>query len=115
MGAAAQILLVSLLLATTSAWAQATRANDADYRAFWLWSGVRPSAALREAEVIYLHQGDVVTRQGKPAFVRLGQPVARLRAPALWLTVRLERSISAMRRSTRWPACPCAGRRREIR
>ncbi|EOE6854306.1 DUF3142 domain-containing protein [Cronobacter sakazakii] len=91
MGAAAQILLVSLLLASTSAWAQATRANDADYRAFWLWSGVRPSAALREAEVIYLHQGDVVTRQGKPAFVRLGQPVARLRAPALWLTVRLER------------------------
>ncbi|EIZ8954244.1 DUF3142 domain-containing protein [Cronobacter sakazakii] len=91
MGAAAQILLVSLLLATTSAWAQATRANDADYRAFWLWSGVRPTAALREAEVIYLHQGDVVTRQAKPAFVRLGQPVARLRAPALWLTVRLER------------------------
>ncbi|EMA8633270.1 DUF3142 domain-containing protein [Cronobacter sakazakii] len=91
MGAAAQILLVSLLLATTSAWAQATRANDADYRAFWLWSGVRPSAALRQAEVIYLHQGDVVTRQGKAAFVRLGQPVARLRAPALWLTVRLER------------------------
>ncbi|ABU78009.1 DUF3142 domain-containing protein [Cronobacter sakazakii] len=91
MGAAAQILLVSLLLATTSAWAQTTRVNDTDYRAFWLWSGVRPSAALREAEVIYLHQGDVVTRQGKPAFVRLGQPVARLRAPALWLTVRLER------------------------
>ncbi len=91
MGAAAQILLVSLLLATTSAWAQTTRANDADYRAFWLWSGVRPSAALRQAEVIYLHQGDVVTRQGKPVFVRLGQPVARLRAPALWLTVRLER------------------------
>lgn len=91
MGAAAQILLVSLLLATTSAWAQTTRANDADYRAFWLWSGVRPSAALREAEVIYLHQGDVVTRQDKPVFVRLGQPVARLRAPALWLTVRLER------------------------
>ncbi|ALB54118.1 DUF3142 domain-containing protein [Cronobacter universalis] len=91
MGAAAQILLVSLLLATTSAWAQATRANDADYRAFWLWSGVRPPAALRQAEVIYLHQGDVVTRQGKPVFVRLGQPVARLRAPALWLTVRLER------------------------
>ncbi|ELY2767117.1 DUF3142 domain-containing protein [Cronobacter malonaticus] len=91
MGAAAQILLVSLLLATTSAWAQTTRANDADYRAFWLWSGVRPSAALSQAEVIYLHQGDVVTRQGKPVFVRLGQPVARLRAPALWLTVRLER------------------------
>ncbi|EKY3193483.1 DUF3142 domain-containing protein [Cronobacter turicensis] len=91
MGAAAQILLVSLLLATTSAWAQATRANDADYRAFWLWSGVRPPAALRQAEVIYLHQGDVVTRLGKPVFVRLGQPVARLRAPALWLTVRLER------------------------
>lgn len=112
MGAAAQILLVSLLLATTSAWAQATRANDADYRAFWLWSGVRPSAALREAEVIYLHQGDVVTRQGKPAFVRLGQPVARLRSG---LPCGLSGSISAMRCSTRWPACPCAGRRREIR
>ncbi|EOI5730043.1 DUF3142 domain-containing protein [Cronobacter malonaticus] len=91
MGAAAQILLVSLLLATTSVWAQTTRANDADYRAFWLWSGVRPPAALRQAEVIYLHQGDVVTRQGKPVFVRLGQPVARLRVPTLWLTVRLER------------------------
>ncbi len=115
MGAAAQILLVSLLLATTSAWAQATRANDADYRAFWLWSGVRPSAALREAEVIYLHQGDVVTRQGKPAFVRLGQPVARLRALRSGLPCGLSGSISAMRCSTRWPACPCAGRRREIR
>ncbi|ELQ6133123.1 DUF3142 domain-containing protein [Cronobacter dublinensis] len=91
MGAAAQILLVSLLLAATGAWAQATRANDADYRAFWLWSGVRPPTALRQAQVIYLHQGEVVTRRGAATFVRLGQPVARLRAPAIWVTVRLER------------------------
>ncbi|CCJ72886.1 FIG00553608: hypothetical protein [Cronobacter condimenti 1330] len=56
MGAAAQVLLVSLLLVASSAFAQVTRASDADYRAFWLWSGVRPPAALRDAEVIYLHQ-----------------------------------------------------------
>ncbi|CCJ72887.1 FIG00553608: hypothetical protein [Cronobacter condimenti 1330] len=32
-----------------------------------------------------------MTRRGQATFVRLGQPVARLRAPALWVTVRLER------------------------
>lgn len=60
-----------------------------DHHAFWLWSGVASSAEMREAQVVYLHQGEVNLYRGRPVFERVGLPVSRLTFPHIWLTVRL--------------------------
>nr|WP_244913715.1 DUF3142 domain-containing protein [Pantoea coffeiphila] len=69
--------------------ADSYRVRAADHRAFWLWSGVGSSAEMREAEVVYLHQGEVNLYRGSPVFERVGLPVSRLSFPRIWLTVRL--------------------------
>lgn len=43
---------------------------------------------MRAARTVYLHQGEVVTRQGLVRFERLGLPVSRLTFPQIWITVR---------------------------
>ncbi|MTD26220.1 DUF3142 domain-containing protein [Erwinia sorbitola] len=92
MGKQAQVLLVSLLLAALCGLpaGAAQQVNASDYQAFWLWSGVRPGPELKAARTVYLHQGEVVTRQGQAQFVRMGLPVSRLSFPQIWLTVRME-------------------------
>lgn len=85
MGPRSQILLVIALFAallTPSAFAAEGS------QAYWLWSGVRPTAALRDAKTVYLHQGDVVVLAGNAVFERKGLPVNRLTFPRIWLTVR---------------------------
>lgn len=92
MGHKAQVLLVSLALALLSALpvraTQQVIASDA--QAFWLWSGVRPGPELRTARTVYLHQGEVISRQGQAVFIRMGLPVSRLTFPQIWITVRME-------------------------
>lgn len=89
MGAAAQILLVALLSGFSGvAAANPGRVNAADHAAFWLWSGVSATAGMRQADTVYLHQGEVDLRQGQPMFKRMGLPVSRLSFPQIWLTVR---------------------------
>ena len=86
MGAKTQILLVIALLSGS---AQAAERVDAhQHSAFWLWSGVKASNDLQNAQTVYLHQGEVLTRSGEVIFQRLGLPVSRLTFPAIWLTVR---------------------------
>ena len=86
MGAKTQILLVAALLAGQ---VQATEIVTArDHPAFWLWSGVKASNELQNAQTVYLHQGEVVTQSGEVIFQRLGLPVSRLTFPTIWLTVR---------------------------
>ena len=86
MGAKTQILLVIALLSGS---AQAAEHVDArQHSAFWLWSGVKASNDLQNAQTVYLHQGEVLTRSGEVIFQRLGLPVSRLTFPAIWLTVR---------------------------
>ena len=86
MGAKTQILLVIALLSGS---AQAAERVDArQHSAFWLWSGVKASNDLQNAQTVYLHQGEVLTRAGEVIFQRLGLPVSRLTFPAIWLTVR---------------------------
>ncbi|WP_029590859.1 DUF3142 domain-containing protein [Franconibacter pulveris] len=86
MGAKAQILLVTALLAGHAQAAETVSASR--HAAFWLWSGVKASDELRNAQTVYLHQGEVLTRSGKVVFQRLGLPVSRLTFPSIWLTVR---------------------------
>ena len=89
MGAAAQILLVVLLAGFSGgAAADVSRVRAAEHPAFWLWSGVSGTAEMRQAGTVYLHQGEVNLRQGKPEFERMGLPVSRLSFPQIWLTVR---------------------------
>lgn len=86
MGNAARILLVMALLVNQ---AQATEiVNAREHQAFWLWSGVKASDDLQDAQTLYLHQGDIQVRAGIPSFQRLGPPVSQLTFPALWITVR---------------------------
>ncbi|WP_123350014.1 MULTISPECIES: DUF3142 domain-containing protein [unclassified Enterobacter] len=90
MGAGSQILLVILLVASLlspAAGAQ-TPAAVGERQAFWLWSGVRPTEALQNAQLMYLHQGDILLHDGLPVFERKGLPVSKLSFPRLWLTVR---------------------------
>ncbi|WOZ76435.1 DUF3142 domain-containing protein [Kosakonia sacchari] len=85
MGQRAQILLVmalaGALLFPSALFAQGKAA-------YWLWSGVRPTQTLRDADIVYLHQGDVVTVAGQTVFERKGLPVNQLTFPRIWLTVR---------------------------
>ena len=66
MGAKTQILLVIALLSGS---AQAAERVDArQHSAFWLWSGVKASNDLQNAQTVYLHQGEVLTRAGEVIF-----------------------------------------------
>lgn len=86
MGAKTQILLVIALLVGS---AQAAERVDArQHSAFWLWSGVKAGDELRNAQTVYLHQGEVLKQAGEVVFQRLGLPVSRLTFPSIWLTVR---------------------------
>jgi len=84
MGQRTPLLLVIALAALLASLSPA----KGQEQAFWLWSGVRPGDALRQADVVYLHQGEVVIHGGKTVFERKGLPVNRLVFPRIWLTVR---------------------------
>ncbi|TXT99128.1 DUF3142 domain-containing protein [Enterobacter hormaechei] len=86
MGATFKILLVIVLL-TGQTYAD-ENVDPRQHQAFWLWSGVKASNALQNAQTVYLHQGEVLVRSGEAVFVRLGLPVSRLTFPSIWLTVR---------------------------
>lgn len=63
---------------------------DADhYRAFWLWSGVWPQPVLQQADLLYIHQGEVITDRQGTRFQKLGLPLSKLHAPAIWITLRV--------------------------
>ncbi|MFH5069033.1 DUF3142 domain-containing protein [Enterobacter cloacae complex sp. 2024EL-00215] len=86
MGAKTQVLLVIALL---TGQVRATEiVEPRQHQAFWLWSGVKASDALQNAQVVYLHQGEVLVRSGEVVFQRLGLPVSRLTFPSVWITVR---------------------------
>lgn len=86
MGTKTQILLVATLLAGQAHAQEIVTAHE--HPAFWLWSGVKASDALKEAQTVYLHQGEVLARPNEVVFQRLGLPVSRLTFPSIWLTVR---------------------------
>ena len=49
---------------------------------------MKASDELKDAQTVYLHQGEVLVRSGNVVFQRLGLPVSRLSFPSIWLTVR---------------------------
>lgn len=88
MGIKTQILLVVIALLLPPATLAAVNAEE--HRAFWLWSGVKPTSALRDAQTVYLHQGEVVVRPSGAVLQKVGLPVSHLTFPRIWLTVRFE-------------------------
>lgn len=54
MGAKTQILLVTALLIGQAQAADIVAARE--HSAFWLWSGVKASDELKDAQTVYLHQ-----------------------------------------------------------
>lgn len=88
MGRKAQILLViSLLLACTQVLA-ANTVSAGEHQAFWLWSGVKTSDQMRNAQTVYLHQGEVLATPRGTIYQPMGLPVDRLAFKQIWLTVR---------------------------
>ena len=65
------------------------RVDPADYRAFFLWSGVRPPAYLADAETVYLLWGEL--RAGDSSRIVALREVPRNPGPEVWLVVRAER------------------------
>ena len=91
MGRKIALLLVGLCLSlSVLAGETAGRVDARHYHAFWLWSGVHLPPALPNVQDVYLHQGEVLVRQGRAVLVPAGLPVTRLRIPRLWITLRLE-------------------------
>lgn len=88
MGTTAQILLVIAALLLPPLTQAAVRADE--HRAFWLWSGVKPTPALKDAQTVYLHQAEILLRPSGAVFQKVGLPVSKLTFPHIWLTVRLE-------------------------
>ena len=83
-------VLVLSLVAGCSRDAQSGQVDPEDYHAFFLWAGVRPPPVLRQAQTIYLLNGEVRARDNS-RMVPLRPQVPRVRHAELWLTIRLER------------------------
>jgi len=121
MGAGAQVLLVGLLSLAFAAPGRGGTVKAADYDAFWLWAGVKPQPALRQARTLYILQGQVAPRSDADDEGRLiaqGGAVAHLRGVEVWLdyrahTLRWSPAVYAqiLARLSRWRAAgdPVAG------
>lgn len=85
----AAAVLAALALASCGKPA-APRVDPARYDQFFLWAGVPPPPAVKQARVLYILGGEI--RRGGPVRVtpmRAGVP--HVKGPTLWLTVRTER------------------------
>jgi hypothetical protein len=81
---------LALALALAASAAAAEPVDPARYRQFWLWGGVVPNAALRNAATIYVLQGRVAAAHGHPVLARQGAAPAALGAAEAYLVFRLE-------------------------
>jgi hypothetical protein len=80
-------LIASLLAGCHSSDPDVVRAER--YDSFWLWAGVKPSDALRQARTVYLLDGERLERgQGRYEPRRAGIP--RLPSTNVWLVVRTD-------------------------
>jgi hypothetical protein len=66
------------------------RVDPAGYDAFFLWAGVRPHEALKQAKTVYLLAGEV-RADSNARFVPLRPQTPRVGHAWIWLTVRVER------------------------
>lgn len=84
------VALAALVLAGCHAGDRGTgRVRAEDHDAFYLWAGVKPQPALRQARTLYLLAGEV-RREGAPHFVPL-RAVPQVRGAAVWYVVRAAR------------------------
>jgi len=82
-------LLGALLLASCGK-PEAPCVDPARYDQFFLWAGVRPPRAVKQARELYILGGEI--RRGGPArLVDMRAGVPHLDGPKVWLTVRAER------------------------
>lgn len=58
------------------------------YDSFWLWAGVRPPEALKQANTVYVLDGEI---RGSPArFIPLRPTIPRAPNPHVWLVIRTD-------------------------
>ncbi len=102
----AGLALLALLGACSGGDAPA-RVDPARYDAFFLWAGVKPPPALKQAKTLYLLAGEL-RRDGRYASLRA---VPRVQHADVWLVVRVERldwdeaaTATVLRELARWRA-----------
>jgi len=86
------LLLTFICVLSTAAAVERTQngyVDTRDYHAFWLWSGVWAQPVLQQAQTLYLHQGEVISVGQTTQFIKLGLPLSQLKAPKIWITVRV--------------------------
>lgn len=69
--------------------ASGERVDVRDYHSYWLWAAVRPQPALKQADMLYLHQAEIISQSGKPVLQRRGTPYSAIKVPALWISIRI--------------------------
>jgi hypothetical protein len=94
LGEGAEILLVKHLwwvaatLCLAACGGPPDRVDARDYDAFWLWAGVEPQPALRDAKAIYVLDGEI---GGEPTRYRPLRPQPpSLGKPDVWLVLRVD-------------------------
>lgn len=70
-----------------AAWADEVRAED--YRAFWLWAGVKPQVVLNTAEEIYLLAGEVRDEK-MPHIISQRSATPKIRNAKVWIVYRAQ-------------------------
>lgn len=79
--------LLSLWLCVGAAWAEVVKAED--YRAYWLWAGVKPQAVLTTAEEIYLLAGEVRGEE-RPHIISQRSAIPKIKDAKVWIVYRAQ-------------------------
>ncbi len=94
MGEVAALLLVAqslvcLVFGVLAQVAQAAQVRAQDYRAFWLWAGVKPQAAMADATELYLLAGEV-RGEHEPHIISQRSATPRIRHAKVWIVYRAQ-------------------------
>jgi hypothetical protein len=82
------LCLTALLMGSTPP-APPMQVDANDYQQFWLWAAVKPQPVLHQAQVLYLHQGEMLCHLQQCAYQQQGQPISKLVFPHLWVVIRV--------------------------
>ncbi len=82
-------LVAFFILATTSLADESKLVRAEDYKNFWLWAGVKPHPALKQAGEIYVLAGEV-SRHTPPRIFSQRSATPRIKGPKVWIVYRVQ-------------------------
>ena len=84
-----KLISFALALLLTVAGAKAEIVKAENYSAFWLWAGVQPQTALKQAQDIYLLAGEV-SGHGRPHIISQRSAAPHITGPKVWIVYRAQ-------------------------